>query len=324
MPAAKFKKILLDFPNQFGLGLELAAKLNLKPARHDRVFVCGMGGSTLGASLLNTYLDLKPDLKVCRTYSLPNDVTEKSLIIASSYSGNTIETLTASEQALREKLPLIVITSGGELLRWAQEKEVPFVKLPEGLPPRLTLGLQFSILSAILAQKGLVDNDPEALIEAAAEIAQDAEIKVKGQEIADQIALRVPLIYTSSRLGALARNWKIKFNETAKVPAFWNTLPEANHNELNGFATRGELFHLITLQDEGDDPQILKRIKLTEHYARENGLTVSSGQLRGTSFLARLLHTVWLGDWAALALAQNKKVDPLSTPLIERFKKDLI
>lgn len=318
-----YRDIIKGFPDQFTRGLEAARAVEVPRGSLDGVVVLGMGGSALGAELVNAYLDTRPDLVIHRDYGLPNDLTDKTLVIAVSYSGNTEETLDAVHAALAAKHTVVVLTTGGTLGELAASHKLPWVRLPTGMPPRLSLGVQFAALVALLGQAGVRSPDEEALIEAAAEIAQDREIEVHGREIARSLGRRIPLIYSGAGFAAVARNWKIKFNETGKVQAFWNELPEANHNELNAFTDGGERFHVLLLQDADDHARVRLRLTQTARLAQEQGLGASLIETRGSSRLARLLHTVWLGDWVAFEVANARGFDPAATPLIENLKSGL-
>ncbi|MFO0702425.1 MAG: bifunctional phosphoglucose/phosphomannose isomerase [Candidatus Andersenbacteria bacterium] len=321
----QYRQAIVGFPDQFAGGLEAGERAAAALARrpYERVVLCGMGGSALGAELLNAWLDLAPDLTIHRSYGLPNDVTSKTLLVAVSYSGTTEETLSAVEQAAKDGRPLVAITTGGRLAELGKQHGFPVVPLPTGMPPRLSVGAQFGALYSVLVAAGVVDADAEAVIEAAAEVAQVRDVAGRGKRVADAIGARIPLIYAGDHNAAVARSWKIKCNETGKVQAFWNVLPEADHNEINALPDGGKRFCLVTLDDDQDHPRVRLRLELTAGLAQRNGLAVVRTALEGSSRLSRLLYGVWLGDWVALALADARKADPAGTPIIEDLKARL-
>jgi glucose/mannose-6-phosphate isomerase len=282
-----------------------------------------MGGSALGAELLNAWADTRPDIKIHRGYDLPNDVTADSLVIAVSYSGTTEETLSAAEAAIKARRALVAITTGGTLGELAGKHKLPLIELPTGMPPRLSVGALFGALYSLLVGAGVVDADEEAVIEAAAEIAQVKDIEQRGVVLAKELQGRMPLVFASSRNFAVARSWKIKLNETAKVQAFWHVLPEADHNAVNAFPDGGERFCYVALTDDADHPRVQQRMALTAKIAASNGMHVAQTKLEGSSRLSRLLYGAWLGDWVALALADLRKADPAGTPIIDQLKLDL-
>ena len=323
MTRAQYRQAIQDFPDQFALGLETGHGAVLRTQAYEQVLVCGMGGSSLGAELLQAWLELSTSLVIYRDYDLPKTVPKKTLVIAISYSGTTEETLAAAKSALKQQLPLVVITTGGPLSELARRNKFPVVSLPKGLLPRLSVGAQIGALYSVLVKAGVVPADEEAVIEAAAEIAQTKDIEKIGQRLAKKIGMRIPLIYGSSRNLAVLRSWKIKFNETAKAQAFWQALPEADHNAINALPDGGSRFCLVTLVDQQDHPRVQKRLELTAKIAVSQGLTHLPESLVGSSRLSRLLFGLWLGDWVALALADMRQVDPAATPIIEQLKQDL-
>lgn len=323
MTRDEYRQAILGFPDQFSVGLEAGEGGAVRRGAHDRVVVCGMGGSALGAELLGAWLDTAPDISVHRDYDLPNDVTARTLVVCVSYSGDTEETVSAAEAAVKAGRSLVVVTTGGKLAALAGKHAVPVVALPKGMPPRLSVGAQFGALYAVLGRAGVMEYDEAAVIAAAAEIAQVKDIEARGIKIAAAIGDRIPLVYSSTRNGAVARNWKIKLNETAKVQAFWSVLPEADHNEINAFPDGAERFCFLALTDEADHPRVQKRLALTSDIAAKQGSAHVTVPLTGGERLERLLYGLWLGDFVALALADARKADPAGTPIIDELKKAL-
>lgn len=323
MTRDEYRQAISGFPGHFALGLEAGhrTKIDRKPVL--RTFVCGMGGSALGAELLSAWVGTRPEIQIHRDYGLPSDAGKHALVIAVSYSGSTEETLSAARAAIQAGRRLVVITTGGELAKLAAEHKLPHVALPTGMPPRLSVGAQFGALYSLLADADMVEADEEAVIEAAAEIAQVKDIEQRGAALARELQGRIPLVFASSRNFAVARSWKIKLNETAKVQAFWHVLPEADHNAVNAFPDGGERFCYLSLDDDQDHERVRMRMDLTAKIAQANGMHLVRTPLQGSTRLARLLYGVWLGDWVALALADLRKADPAGTPIIDQLKLDL-
>ncbi len=299
----------------FNRQLEWEPKIENENNLHrGRAVVLGMGGSHIGADLLNAY-DIKMALAVHSNYGLPFWVSKENLIIASSYSGNTEEVLDGLNQALSGGFKTAVITSGGKLLEAAKEKSLPFVQLPGGLQARMSAGYQVKALAKLL--------DREDLLEEINDLAgkfNSSESEAKGKELAEKIGNKIPVIYSSEFNKALSYTWKIRFNETAKVPAFYNIFPEMNHNEINGF-TPGQNFHFILLSDSEDHPQIKKRLEIFSKLYTEKGFSVEKINLTGEGRFNRLFSNLILADWASYYLAKQNGSDPEQIPLVEEFKK---
>ncbi len=291
----------------------------------DKYIVVGMGGSHLAGGLLKVY---KPDLDLIihRDYGLPR-VPEyflrDALIIFSSYSGNTEEVLDSFNAALGRNLKVAVVTTGGELLRRAEEARVPFVRMPAtGIQPRSALGYGVKALLVLMGEmEALV-----ALKEFSAALQADS-FEAQGKELAKKLEGAIPVIYSSTQNFHIGYNWKIKFNETGKIPAFCNVLPELNHNEMSGFGredgTRelSDRFHFIFLRDAEDLGPLLKRMEVLAKLYADRALPVTTLELTGATVWHKIFSSLILADWTAFYTAQQYGLDPEQVPIIEEFKK---
>lgn len=287
--------------------------------------VAGMGGSNLATGLVRTW---NPNLRIAihRDYGLPplpESVLNESLLIASSYSGNTEEPIDAFEKAGDRKLPRAAIAVGGKLLDLAKKEEAPYIRIPDtGIQPRSALGFSFKALLKMMGEENAL-KETSGL----AHTLVPADYESKGRLLAERLKGFVPIIYSSGRNRAIAYNWKIKFNEGAKIPAFWNVFPELNHNEMTGFDATGpakelsRAFCFIFLRDAGDHPRVLKRMEVTERLYRERGLPVELAELRGENVFHKIFSSLVLADWAAYHLALLSGADPEEVPMVEEFKK---
>ena len=298
--------------------------------KSDKFIVCGMGGSALAAGLLRV-AQPQLDLLVHRDYGLPR-VPEyflrESLIILSSYSGNTAETLDTGREALEMGLKLAVVTSGGpsaglgvnKLLDWARQNGIPHIVLPAGLQPRMALGYALKALGALLG-------DEQMLAMLSTTTLTATSLEAPGEALASKLGSRIPVIYSSAVNFPLAYHWKIIFNETAKIPAFANAFPELNHNEMQSFDAVEETkdlvdkFAFIFLVDEHDDPRISKRFSVLKKLYSERGLEVEEINLTGATVWTKVFQSLILASWTAYYLAQKYQRDPNTVPMIEEFKK---
>src|SRR3989338_6493347 len=249
----------------------------------------GMGGSHLAADVLRAY---KPelDLLVFSDYGVPALSPARlkdALFIASSFSGNTEEVLDFAEQAFARKLPLAVIAKRGKLILFARKHAIPYVELPPTkIQPRSGLGFQMLALAALLQDASLSKE-----LSQLASVLKPDKLEGKGEALAGALRGKVPVVYSSARNNAVAYNWKIKFNETGKIPAFYNVIPEMNHNEMTGFdvisATAGlsRKLHFIFLTDTADHPQNQKRMRVTKKMYEKRGLSVTEVPLEGQTTL---------------------------------------
>jgi len=318
------KKIILDFPKQFKIGLEVAKNIGIKD-KFDKVLICGMGGSALPGDILEMWLEDKKinvGLHIHRNYGLPYQIDKKYLIICISYSGNTEETISSFMEARKKKIKTIAITSGGELLELCHRYEVPFAKIPQGYQPRMALGFQFSALIKILVNSGIIKNNLENVL-ALEKNLKPLKLKSQAKIITKKLINKIPIVYASDKFRKLARIWKIKFNESVKLPAFYNYFPELNHNEMTGFANLQTKFYVIFLRDSAENTKILKRMKLTAEILKQKMIDSSFIDLSGKEILYKIFSNILLSDWVSYYLALQYKADPVSVNLQEEFKKKL-
>ena len=315
------KDTLRNFPRQFSWEPKIE---NEKFLRSKESFVvCGMGGSHLSGDIIDKLLP-EVDVSVHRNYGLPHIADpDKTVIIASSYSGNTEETIDALNTAIKNNVYCAVAAKGGKLIEIAQKNNLPYIKMPDiESQPRFFLGYNFvSILklmgeNSLLNQAGMLAGklDPKKAEE-------------KGAELAKKLQDKIPVIYSSARYGAASYIWKIKFNETSKIPAFCNEFPELNHNEMNGFDTKEktfplmEKFHFVFLKDPDDDPRVLKRMEVMRNLLEKQELKVEILTLEGESQMHKIFDSLMVADFASYYLAEFYGNDPKQVPVVEEFKK---
>lgn len=288
---------------------------------YQQYIVAGMGGSHLAAGILKRW---KPGINVYvhRSYDLPpydEAFLEQSLLIASSYSGNTEEVLSFAEAALERGLPLAVIATGGALLALAKKHHLPYIELPDdGIQPRAALGYTLIALATLVGEPGCVSD-----IHRLGETFQSEMYRELGESLAAEIGAAIPIIYASNENVSVAYNWKIKCNETGKVPAFYNVLPEANHNDMQGFEHVADGFHFIMLHDYEDHLRVQKRMAILADMLEAQGAGVTTLTVPGDSVLERIFASLAIADWMSLAIAKINHVDPASVPMIEIFKKHM-
>ena len=233
---SNMRQIIIDSAKQLKEGLDLAKNVKIG-GNFKNVIICGIGGSAWPADLLKSVTDSKIPIYVHRDYNLPKFTTKESLIIFISYSGNTEEVISSIEDSLSNKLSSIGISSGGKLEKICQENEIPFVKIPSGIQPRLAIGYIFSALFQTLHNAGIINDISSKILETSDKLESlNNEFEDEGKKIAKNIADKIPIIYSSDNFRDVAKIWKIKFNENSKVPSFYNCFPELNHNEMVGFS----------------------------------------------------------------------------------------
>lgn len=317
--------ILKNFPKQFGYEPVIENAKALKRRRFEKIIIAGMGGSHLAADLLKTW-NPSLDIVIHKDYGLPMippKAFKDSLVIASSFSGNTEETISAFQEALKNKLAVAAITAGGKLLKLAQKYKKPYIHLPASdMPPRLFTGLMTRALFAFLKNEKAL----EELRELSSSL-KSYECERLGKTLARKLSGYVPVIYSSARNAGIAYNWKVRFNETAGIPAFFNVFPELSHTELAGFDAvqitkeSAPKFYFIFLKDVADNPKIVKRMNITERLYRERGLPVEVLMLGNKNPWREIFFSVVSAEWTAYYLAKERGVKADEISLVEEFKE---
>ncbi len=315
---------------------QLAQEFKIEGVKSDHVYnivFAGMGGSALAALLSTTWPTLPEPFEIVRNYTIPSYVDGDTLFIASSYSGNTEETLAALEEAEKKGAQIAVISSGGKLAEIAEQKGYPLAKLPEGFQPRFATLYNLKAFLSITDAFGVTEGKAAELSKQADFIKQIVsnwrpDVATKDNQ-AKQLALDIvgksAVVYAGNLLAPAAYKWKISFNENAKNLAWCNTLPEYNHNEILGWVSHpvDKPFSVIDLRSKFEHERTLKRFEITEKLLsgkRPSPLVVNA---EGQDTLQQLLWTVVLGDFVSLYLALLNGLNPTPVELIEKLKQAL-
>jgi glucose/mannose-6-phosphate isomerase len=298
------------------------------------VIVAGMGGSAAGARLAIAALGtrLRRPLVVADGYRLPGWAGPETLVFASSYSGNTEETLSAYDDAVERGAPRLVATTGGGLAQRAREHGVPVIPLPGGFQPRAAIGyalvgaLEAAALGgAAPALRDEIESAADLAGQLAAEWGPDAPEDSEAKALARALHGTVPVIAGAELAAAAAYRWKCQFNENAALPAFASVLPEADHNEVVGWDAARELgtFSYVSLEDHGSHPRNVLRADLTAGIAAAGADPVLRVQARGATPVERLVSLVLLGDLVSIYAAVLRDADPVDIPAIDGLKAAL-
>lgn len=319
-------RMLDDFPRWCEEALSIGNNIRFeKELTPDSIVVLGMGGSGVSGDIISAYLsNMKKTLPVytIKDYVLPKYITKNSLIFAVSYSGNTEETVSAYKEAIRLGARVIAISAGGKLESLSRDNRNTFIKIPSGLPPRLSTPYLIFPMLNILQNGGLMSRRSIEFSDAIKSLRNPA-IKKFAKELAGKIGKKIPLIYASSRFSVVAMKWKTDINENTKIPAFYNVYSEFNHNELTSYINKIADFHIIIIRDDEDHPRIIKRMKITKDLFKKYDQEVTEILIRGESFLSKLLSTMYTGLWLAYYLAIAYDTDPTPVEIIEDLKKQL-
>jgi len=336
---SNFKSMLINFDKQIQESSKIIKKssLNFEPKKITNILYLGMGGSAIAGNLLyDTLFDyLKVPVDVVRGYLAPAYCSKQSLVIVSSYSGNTEETLSAAEKAITGKAQFLAVTSGGKLKEMAEANQWSLILIPEGFPPRQALGYIYFTLYHALGNAGLFtdyNSNLTGLIHFIQKLTarcdqQQSDCNILSRELAKTLHGKIPLIYSAAPyLQTCARRWQNQFHENSKCMAFANVLPEMNHNEIVGFeqdSTALSHFIAIFLRDKEAHPRIDKRIELTQKIIKKHGIEIVDIYTEGHTLLEKVFSLILKGDWVSYYLALSHKKDPIKIKNIDFLKSEL-
>jgi glucose/mannose-6-phosphate isomerase len=307
----------------------------IPPAEPDGLAVCGMGGSAIGADLVLACLPgLSVPAAVVRGYVLPAWVGPETLVIVVSCSGETEEALACAAQARSRACAPVCVASGGRLAAYAEAEGLPLVRVPGGGQPRAAVGLLSMAVLAALEAAGLCHEHAGDVAAAAAQLEQDNATLGPhnggdgnpAKALARRLEKRLVVAYGAGPTSPVARRWKGQINENAKAPAFFNELPELDHNELVGWTSLPHVTSstaAVFLLDDSGDERLSRRAELTARDYGALGVSTELVAARGAGRLARLFSLVQLGDYVSCYLAVLYGVDPTPVDAIQALKASL-
>jgi glucose/mannose-6-phosphate isomerase len=315
----------------------LAFELPRGYADVDRIVVLGMGGSAIGGDLLSSLCALEakaPPVSVCRDYDLPLSLSERTLVIASSYSGMTEETLSAFEQALATPAKKLVLTTGGDLKALADRNRIPVFIVSYAAQPRAALAHSFLPLLGFCQKLGLVSHK-SADMAAMARVLEELQRTIDehcplSRNPAKQLAIRllghVAVVYGAGFLSPVAERWKTQTNENSKAWAFCEAFSELNHNAVVGYEFPADLagrFFAVMLRSPLLHRRTQLRYRLTAEILSQAKVSHETLDARGENALSQMMSLVLFGDWVSYYLAILNETDPTPVKVIESLKKRL-
>lgn len=323
-------KLISAFPENITEALEIASKSSFKPLDKSilNVTICGMGGSGIGGKLISKWVEdeCTVPIQVVQGYQIPAYVGKNSLVIASSYSGNTEETLISIENARKNGATIIGITSGGKLELFCDENNFDKVIVPGGNPPRTALAYSMIQIANILVNYELVERKILLQIEKARMLLMTEErgIKSKAREIAEFFSGgRIPVFYGTSAFEAVLIRARQQINENSKLLCWHHVIPEMNHNELVGWGGGDERFAVLFLDSVWINNRNKRRTEITREIVTGKLAHVKTLKGVGNSFIEQSIYFINVLDWVSYYLAQIINVDPIEVDVIDYLKSEL-
>jgi glucose/mannose-6-phosphate isomerase len=325
-----------EAPKHYRQAAKIAERLSWDCPKPKNIIISGMGGSAIGGELLKDWARNKAPfpIEVNREYQLPKYAGKKTLTLIVSYSGETEESLSTFLDAIKRKCPVCCISSGGNLLAFAEKLGVPYLRLPPNMPPRAALPYLFIPLLVLTKKISNVRTESENLYQAINILekvsAENSPSKPAKDNFCKNLALEidatVPVIYGSGFLRGVAQRFKQQFNENSKIPSKWEFFSELDHNEIVGWEKAGKLakhFSTIFLRSKSEPSVIRCRIETTKNLVSHSLSKIFEVWSEGNTEIAQMLSTVCIGDFASVYLAILHKVDPTPVRTINLLKKKI-
>lgn len=326
---ANMNTLIAEFPDNITEALEIASKAKISTPKHEirNVLICGMGGSGIGGRLVAKWVEdeLSVPVTFSQDYGIPGFVSKNTLLIGSSYSGNTEETLSSIHQALEKGAQLIGITSGGQLLQLCQENKYDVIVVPGGNPPRAALAYSLVQLLHIFAELGMSSKLRLAEMAKARDliVAEQDSIRKIGREMASFINGNVAIFYATTDYEPVVVRARQQFNENGKNLGWSHTIPEMNHNELVGWGGGDDRFALVVLETDDVHPRNAKRLEITKATIAKKTKNLMSVQSKGKSRIERSIYFINIVDWASLYITDLNGADPIDIEIIDYLKDEL-
>lgn len=321
------EKLIAGFPDDMKQSANQYGNINTGQLKSfSKVLITGLGGSGIGGTMVAETLRTQCHypIFVNKDYAIPYWVDDHTLVVACSYSGNTEETLSATQEAIERGAQMAAITSGGEMLEMAEKHGWPLAKLQEGYPPRAAFGHSSVALFLLLAACGVGEFSTDDFNGVATHLKNtQAEVKELAKDMAEKLSRRIPVIYAAEGLSGVAVRWRQQINENAKMLCWHHVFPEMNHNELVGWAGGDSRMAVVILRSDDDHPRTAIRLNLSRDLIAKQTDVVIEAQAVGSNKLERMYYLISLGDWLSLYLSQKREVDPVEVDVITHLKAEL-
>ncbi len=325
------KELIQNFAQQLIEAKSIALSYQLPTNRVTReiheVVIAGLGGSAFGGEITRKVAEsqAKVPIQIFRSYTLPAHVGPNTLVIISSYSGNTEETLEALQHCLGRGAEIVCITSGGKIADIARENGLDLILIPSGYPPRAAAGLSFVQQLKVLQARNIIADFSKELDESI-QLVQDFQDNQAAEILAKKLTGKIPVLYSSDQFEPAAIRWRQQINENSKQLCWHHVIPEMNHNELVGWVHPHNLMdnlHVILLRSRLDYDRTAMRFEINKQIIAKSCKNISEVYGKGESILSQLVYFLHLGDWVSWYLAQENNVDPTPVAVIDFLKGEL-
>lgn len=323
------KELIEGFAAQMKEAVKIgeAATLQAPGADIHNVLLIGLGGSAFGGEIVKNYIEgsSKVPFGICRDYAVPAYVSENTLLLGSSYSGNTEETLSALASAEPSNPQIACVTSGGKLMEIARNKGYNYIQMPGGYPPRTAAGLSITQQLYVLRHYGVI-GDFSADLQEAISVVENFSDHDEAQLLAQKLKGKLPVMYSSPGFESIPIRWRQQIEENSKHIAFHHVVPEMNHNELVGWKNPTGILSesvVIFFRTDLDNSRIGLRMDINRDIIADHASSVVEVSASGSGKLAQLFYLLHFGDWVSFYLSEYNEEDPMPVKVIDFLKGEL-
>jgi glucose/mannose-6-phosphate isomerase len=322
------KELVDSFTTQLKEAVAISDRAILNPtAEVDSILITGLGGSGIGGTILSELVGdtCKVPIIVNKDYFLPAFVSEKTLVIISSYSGNTEETVSAMNEALVRKAKIVCVCSGGKIMDMAKQNHLEFIEIPGGKPPRSCIGYSLTQLLKVLIAKAFAPASLMDDLKKSIELLdkEKTAIQTQAKSIANNLLHKIPVIYSLGSCEGVSVRFRQQINENSKMLCWHHVFPEMNHNELVGWTERNESIVVVTFHTSFDFARTKKRYEVCRPLFEKYSSTVIDITAKGNSKLEQFMYLINIGDWISCYIADLKGIDPVEVKVIDHLKAEL-
>lgn len=323
------KTLVANFSKQLteAIAIGSSAKLTASPNKIFNVLICGLGGSGIGGSIVTELVagNACVPINVTKGYFIPAYVTENTLVIISSYSGNTEETLNCMEQAMAKNAKIVGITSAGKVLETCRSKNYDCIVVPGGMPPRSCLGYSLTQLFFVLGFHKIINTNYKAELETAVKLidSEEKSIIAEAKNIAEKIKGKTPVIYATTYNEGIAIRFRQQLNENSKILCWHQIVPEMNHNELVGWTEKNENLSVLFFLDKDEYSRNLARVEINKEVIKKYTSNITEIYSKGNSIIEKAIYLIHLGDWISIHLGEMRGVDLMEVNVINHLKSKL-
>jgi len=323
------KTLVENFSKQLteAIAIGNAAKLTSGKNKIGNVLVCGLGGSGIGASILSELVinTATVPVNISKGYFIPGYVNENTLVIVSSYSGNTEETINCMNLAIAKNAKVVCVTSGGKIKETADEKTLDCILVPGGMPPRACLGYSLTQLFFILNFNNIINDTFKADLQAAVKLLDEDRnnIIAEAKAITEKLKNKIPVIYATTYNEGIAIRFRQQLNENSKILCWHNIIPEMNHNELVGWTTKNNDLAVLIFLDRDEYKRNMARVEINKEVIKHYAASITEVYSKGNSAIEKAMYFIHLGDWVSVLLAEARGIDAVEVNVINHLKSKL-